>query len=1015
MFDYNTIGNFPVTGLTEDLNNAIAGLAETDELTIELDVTTNKLRLKDIVAAGSGGTRTFQGDTIFTQGVTANTLNVNGVNITGDTYTTGGTYSAGTIDFNYNSGGGYQVTGLYTGQTSYVNSLNVGIGLSGNSTTGNITIVNTDPDQIVTISGGTGILTGGTYPNFTIENTLPDQVVSISGGTDIEVVGTYPNFGVNFTGTTDQIVTISGGTGILTGGTYPNFTITNTLPDQVVSISGGTNIQINGVYPNFGIDYTGQTTFDYLPISGGTVTGDTIFTSGLTANTLNINGVNITGDTYVTGGTYYTGGTIIFDYNTGGDFPVTGLTEDLNNAIAGLAETDELTIELDVLTNKIRLKDIVAAGSGGTRTFQGDTIFTSGLTATTLNVNGINITGDTYVTGGTYYTGGTIVFDYNTAGNFPVTGLTEDLNIAIAGLAETDELTIELDVSTNKIRLKDIVAPGSGGTRTFQGGIVIESGVTATTISATTYNGDGSNLTGVYPSTNPSGFTSNVGTVTSINSLTAATQTLGVGSTGTDFTINSTGSTHTFNLPTASAINRGALSSTDWTVFNNKVSTGPITGSGLTMVTSRLLGRTTSLSGSVEEISIGTGLSLSSGTLSATSSTGVFGISNSGGTYTFYSTLSAAMSAATAGQTIEMFADVTGTTTVTLKPNVILFGNGHTYTYSGNTGDVFSTSPGSGTYFFYNMNIKRSNTATSTGVIFSADGTVFGTALTFKCYNLTVTYTTTTGAAPIVTTTSFGIYGWVFDGIEVIGNSSGFLFPSVFSVNNIRNSRIENTGTGGGYSTANINGGSVIENTYVKTVSGVAILLNYTNQGDSARNCTAITTSSNGIAGGTAINCYSFSNSGIAIISNAFNCVATTVTGIAYYQSNAWNSIGTSSSTGVAVRPFFTMSSFYNCTFRSAGNATISDTNYPARFYNCSIENTWNSVSGHGVLLNGAGVEVTNCSISVTNASANCIIGAGPITVKYANNSFRGATTPININVTQGITNTHDNQGNILI
>lgn len=58
--------------------------------------------------------------------------------------------------------------------------------------------------------------------------------------------------------------------------------------------------------------------------------------------------------------------------------------------------------------------------------------------------------------------------------------------------------------------------------------------------------------------------------VTAINSLTGAVQTLNTGTTGTDFAISSTGTTHTFNLPTASATNRGALSSTDWNTFNNK-------------------------------------------------------------------------------------------------------------------------------------------------------------------------------------------------------------------------------------------------------------------------------------------------------------------------------------------------------------------------------------------------------------------------------------------------------------
>jgi hypothetical protein len=59
--------------------------------------------------------------------------------------------------------------------------------------------------------------------------------------------------------------------------------------------------------------------------------------------------------------------------------------------------------------------------------------------------------------------------------------------------------------------------------------------------------------------------------LTALNGLTAQVQNLGVGTTGTDFAIVSSGTTHMFNLPTASATNRGALSSANWTTFNNKV------------------------------------------------------------------------------------------------------------------------------------------------------------------------------------------------------------------------------------------------------------------------------------------------------------------------------------------------------------------------------------------------------------------------------------------------------------
>lgn len=73
------------------------------------------------------------------------------------------------------------------------------------------------------------------------------------------------------------------------------------------------------------------------------------------------------------------------------------------------------------------------------------------------------------------------------------------------------------------------------------------------------------------------------GGITSINADTTAAQILAIGTAGTDFALVDNGvGTHTFNLPTASHTNRGALSSADWDTFNNKQNT--ITPAALTRV-----------------------------------------------------------------------------------------------------------------------------------------------------------------------------------------------------------------------------------------------------------------------------------------------------------------------------------------------------------------------------------------------------------------------------------------------
>lgn len=69
-------------------------------------------------------------------------------------------------------------------------------------------------------------------------------------------------------------------------------------------------------------------------------------------------------------------------------------------------------------------------------------------------------------------------------------------------------------------------------------------------------------------------------------------------------------------LPVASG-GTGATTAATARANLGAATTGAVTASGLTMATSRLLGRTTAGSGAIEEITVGTGLSLTGGTLTA--------------------------------------------------------------------------------------------------------------------------------------------------------------------------------------------------------------------------------------------------------------------------------------------------------------------------------------------------------------------------------------------------------------
>ena len=148
--------------------------------------------------------------------------------------------------------------------SSGVTSITVGNGLSADSSTGAVTIVFTGSTSS---SGLTYYVTGSTPSGSTFIS--GDRWFNTTNGDELVYVND---------GDSQQWIQICcGGNG---GG-----------GGEIVTITGGTNIQIVGSYPNFGINFTGTTTGgtatgDYLPLSGGTVTGGTIFQSGLSANTI---------------------------------------------------------------------------------------------------------------------------------------------------------------------------------------------------------------------------------------------------------------------------------------------------------------------------------------------------------------------------------------------------------------------------------------------------------------------------------------------------------------------------------------------------------------------------------------------------------------------------------------------------------------------------------------------------------------------------------------------------------
>ncbi len=360
----------------------------------------------------------FIGDGSFNDSLSATTFYGDGSNLTGiivqDIFVTGGTYNTitGVATFINNTGGTFSVSGFSTSNaTSFTGGTVTGAtyftnGLSANTISGS-TYLGLPLDVFVT--GGTYNLGVATFTNNT-------------GGT----------FNINgfYTGATDVFVT---------GGTYSN----------------GNAIFTNNTGGTFTV--SGFSTSNATSFTGGTVTGSTFFTNGLSANTFSATTyLGLPLDVFVTGATLNQGsGIAIFTNNTGGTFSLSGLTFSgggIDTYVTGFTyssdtfyiyqNNDEPVLSASVETTSL---------SGALSSVTFNILTTGNITAGNFYGNGSNLSGitttDSYTTAFTYNNSNVLTLSRNNG----LSALTATIN-SFSGLTINNSLTINsLSGSTDRM------------------------------------------------------------------------------------------------------------------------------------------------------------------------------------------------------------------------------------------------------------------------------------------------------------------------------------------------------------------------------------------------------------------------------------------------------------------------------------------------------------------------------------------------------------------------------------
>lgn len=380
---------------------------------------------------------------------------------------------------------------------------------------------------------------------------------------------------------------------------------------------------------------------------------------------------------------------------------------------------------------------------------------------------------------------------------------------------------------------------------------------------------------------------------------------------------------------------------------------------------------------------------------------GITAIYDGAGTPTFYASLSAAITAASAGETVHIYSNITetGATEIVLKNGVNINLNGFTYEMSNasTTLDAFTDNNVAATVTIYNGVIKRSGASGTTAHGLHVDNTASKIKLE---------------GVEVQSTFGYCIYNQgTLDGGKTSNTAGSFAVRNEGRISNLVNdgfgAYFQDGANSEGYNIYSkasnyygvFVGAGTLQNSYGESASNEGILP----QNVTLENCVGVSSTSSGIKtnGTTRLNnCkgYSTASYGIFVTSSgskAYYCVGESTANVGIYINNASGNAG-----------------IHYCTGRSSAASGIQVGN-GIRAVNCTGISTLNTTSGHGFNILGNNDRLSGCYAEVTNSGAYGF--NGPIYSPYlVDCSGRGMTTLLNI-ASNNQTSTADTYGNILL